>query len=268
MNPYDIFQLSEDFTEKELKKKYRELCILYHPDKGNEINSNKFLEVQQAYEILSDPVKRKHYDIQRKLPFLESIEFSDQEYELLEHYYSQLVSSNEYKLMSLLYNSIPNPIIESVKQKLLQKINIHKKNHTNNTSLVTSAKWIYIQEMIHSQTIHMYVSMEDSYQNKVKRVFIQTVYGYIYLFLRDFNRSITIDNQCCLLTIHLHTKNGSHCYRKNNDLYYVVPSNKIFHIIHLPDKRQFITKLPVIRNLGFVNENNQRDNLYLVKKIQ
>lgn len=268
MNPYEIFQLQEDFTEKELKQKYRELCILYHPDKGKEVNSDKFLEVQQAYEILSDPIKRKHYNIQRKLPFLQSIEFSDQEYELLEHYYTQIVSSNEYKLMSLLYHSIPNPILESVKQKLMQKMNIHKQTHTNKTSIITSAKWIYIQEMKHSQTIDMYVSMEESYQNKVKRVFIQTVYGYVYLFLRNFNRSIIINNDSCLLTIRLHTKNGLQCYRKNNDLYYLVPSNKLFHIIQLPDKRQFLTKLPVIRNLGFMNRNSLRGNLYLVKKIQ
>ncbi len=262
MNLYELFQISEDFTEHQLKKRYHELCVKYHPDKGNELDSTKFLEIQHAYEILSDPIKRKQYDIQRNLPFLNSVELSDEEYRLLEHYYTQLTQTNEYKLLSLLYRSIPKHIIESLKQKLQPKKNNNKKE------IEVSAKWIYIQDMIHSQTIHMYVSMEDSYENKIKRVYIQTVYGIVYLFLRDFNQTITIDNHECFLTIHLHTKNGNHCYRKNDDLYYLVPSNKLFHIIQLPNKKQFITKLSVIHSLGFINKKSERGNLHIVKIIQ
>lgn len=56
---YNIFNLSENFTNKELKNKYLELCKKSHPDvDGGSII--KFLEIQKAYEILSNVDKKKN----------------------------------------------------------------------------------------------------------------------------------------------------------------------------------------------------------------
>jgi len=58
---YKILQLDRSCNDKDLKRAYRTLSKKYHPDKttGDE---QKFLEVAEAYEALSDPTTRKIYD--------------------------------------------------------------------------------------------------------------------------------------------------------------------------------------------------------------
>tara|TARA_B100001094_G_scaffold331199_1_gene398737 strand:+ start:935 stop:1729 length:795 start_codon:yes stop_codon:yes gene_type:complete len=263
MDYYELFQLQGDFTQKELKKKYHKLCIFYHPDKNPDVDPQKFIDIQTGYEILSNPIKKRRYDIHRQLPFLSPIELSEEEYDLLETYYNRFTKTNEYKFMELLYRSLPKQLISKIKRSL----NTNHTNHTNHTrEIVEAPKWIYIQGMKQSQTIHMYVSMEDSYQNKLKQVWIQTFYGIIPLFLREFNRCIYIDNKICYLTIQLHTKNGRNCYRKNDDLYYIVPAMNKYNIIHLPNKQSFMTQSSMIQNLGFKN-GNHTGKLIIVKLI-
>lgn len=64
-NYYQILGVSKEVTEKQLKKRYRELAKQYHPDKnpGNKQAEQKFKEIAQAYQILSDPKKKQTYDL-------------------------------------------------------------------------------------------------------------------------------------------------------------------------------------------------------------
>ena len=61
---YDILGVSRDADEKEIKKAYRRLARKYHPDmnKGDKGAEEKFKDVNEAYEVLSDPEKRKLYN--------------------------------------------------------------------------------------------------------------------------------------------------------------------------------------------------------------
>ena len=61
---YEVLGLSRDASEDDLKKAYRKLAIQHHPDKnpGNVEAEEKFKEISEAYEILSDPQKRTMYD--------------------------------------------------------------------------------------------------------------------------------------------------------------------------------------------------------------
>jgi molecular chaperone DnaJ len=61
---------------QEVKTAYRKLALLYHPDKtDNELLKAKFAEVKEAYEVLSNPLKRKKYDLT----------FDDRSYKKAEH---------------------------------------------------------------------------------------------------------------------------------------------------------------------------------------
>lgn len=60
---YDVLGVSKTASEDEIKKAYRALAKKYHPDVSTEPNATeKFKEVQQAYDCLSDPAKRQNYD--------------------------------------------------------------------------------------------------------------------------------------------------------------------------------------------------------------
>jgi len=61
---YAILGVSKDATEKEIKQAYRRLARKYHPDvnPGNKEAEEKFKEISEAYEVLSDKEKRAKYD--------------------------------------------------------------------------------------------------------------------------------------------------------------------------------------------------------------
>ncbi len=62
---YEILGVQKNATDEEIKKAYRKLAIQYHPDKnpGDTVAEAKFKEINDAYQILSDPSKRRNYDM-------------------------------------------------------------------------------------------------------------------------------------------------------------------------------------------------------------
>ncbi len=60
---YEVLGINRDATDEEIKRSFRKLAFKYHPDRNCEDRAGeKFKEVNEAYEVLSDPDKRPAYD--------------------------------------------------------------------------------------------------------------------------------------------------------------------------------------------------------------
>ncbi|KAJ0410273.1 hypothetical protein P43SY_002605 [Pythium insidiosum] len=69
---YKVLGVKKSFSDRELKKAYRTLALKYHPDKVEDESEKesakaKFVEVSEAYEVLSDPKKKEEYDEARAM---------------------------------------------------------------------------------------------------------------------------------------------------------------------------------------------------------
>ncbi|KIM39703.1 hypothetical protein M413DRAFT_74483 [Hebeloma cylindrosporum] len=65
---YQLLEVSEDATSDEIKRSFRRLALIHHPDKNHtdvEGATRKFATLQQAYEVLSDEQERAWYDSHR-----------------------------------------------------------------------------------------------------------------------------------------------------------------------------------------------------------
>jgi curved DNA-binding protein CbpA len=73
MNHYQALEVYPNATQEEIKKSFRRLSVMYHPDKeGGDVK--KFHKVKEAYQELSNPEKRRNYDLQLALETTMNVE--------------------------------------------------------------------------------------------------------------------------------------------------------------------------------------------------
>ena len=61
MDLYKVLKVSQDASQEEIKRAYRKLALQFHPDKCQD-PTDKFTKINHAYQVLSDPEKRRMYD--------------------------------------------------------------------------------------------------------------------------------------------------------------------------------------------------------------
>lgn len=65
---YEVLDVDQNASEQEIKKSYRKLSLQYHPDRngGDAAATEKYKQINEAHEILSDPQKREQYNMELK----------------------------------------------------------------------------------------------------------------------------------------------------------------------------------------------------------
>ena len=65
INHYEVLGISNNASQADIRRSFRYLALKHHPDKNknSEESKQKFMQIVEAYEILSDEQSRKNYDI-------------------------------------------------------------------------------------------------------------------------------------------------------------------------------------------------------------
>lgn len=69
MDHYSILECDENSSFEDIKRKYQELALKYHPDKAmisDQVDRGNFHSINQAWNILKEPESRQKYDLEQK----------------------------------------------------------------------------------------------------------------------------------------------------------------------------------------------------------
>lgn len=113
-DPYKILGVARDASQDDIRKAYRKLALQYHPDKCN--SDTEFKKINNAYQILNDPDKRRLYDLCSGVPFDSSTSGVD-----LNALFSKLL----YMVFQILINTKFRKEEDQKKERTIKSKNLH-----------------------------------------------------------------------------------------------------------------------------------------------
>ena len=259
---YSILELDVDATNEDIKKNFRKLSLIYHPDKNG--TKEKFIELKDAYDILIDKEKRKIYDYQRKFNFLKDYNLDYDDLIYLNELYEKFIDTNEIKLCKILFNTLPENIknkMYELKKKLSENLfsSDLEEDLEEDYKIIVPSKYINIEGLNENYTINLNISIEDVYCKKLKKIIIHTKDFICYLFIRDFN-DIRIKNGDNNFYIKFNIKQKSNYIKRGNDLIII----KIINIYELLFEEYFKIYLPD-KNINPLNIKRNDNNFLKIK---
>lgn len=122
-NYYDILEINETASNEVIKAAYKALVKKYHPDNNSNVEiQSKMMEINEAYETLSDEVKRKKYDIEIGKKSEESLENNSftKDTSMEKQYQSKTTSQENDSLLGNFFKDIGNSLLNSFYEKQQQ----------------------------------------------------------------------------------------------------------------------------------------------------
>jgi DnaJ-class molecular chaperone len=216
---YKILDIEESASIETIKKKYRKLSMMYHPDKnaGDYNKSEKFKKITMAYEILGDDDKKRQYDASR-----------------IQNKISHITNPNEiFRYMNEQFNFQSQCIVPPI--NIILKIEIQKAFIGCNEP-VQIHRWIIQNDEKYLESETVYVSIPRGVDNgeiiviKNKGNFGQNMTGDVRVQIQitnntDFNRNgldlivkkeITLKEALCGFKMEILYLNGKTLRLNNN----------------------------------------------------
>lgn len=285
MNLYDILNVPQDASKNDIKKAYHKLVLHHHPDKCSDPNSKeKFQEIQTAYEILHDDVKKKEYDEM-------SIEQRSQVFDLIKAYFMDIKPQYSY-----IYNSIIESLYSKKEDEFKNDINSFNiknifsriVNKIKNDQICKNSNNII---EIYDSKYDLNISLKDKYDTLFKRVrimqedksyneYVITIWENEFI-INDPNKGEIIINIICEDDKHfkiinkydlLHIKNISlyqYIYGGKIKIYNVNGETIWFEFTSCLEKKPiFIINNKGLPKLNTTNEIIFRGNLYIYFNVE
>ena len=272
MDLYSILEVKENSTLNDIKKAYKKLALKYHPDKTNTDSTSKFIEISNAYNILSDENKRKEYNnilkncnknnpkndniIENMLDNLKSL-IKDEYYQKIllifgDKLINILLENGSLSFNSLIFNHNFLDIDITVKYTLEEVINLKEK-------IIT-----YDRKTRYTFTESIYpIDYYQNYENEGEEIMLGNNY-----VRGDININISITNKTYngytyeILNTDLYTTLKKRIKKDGNfSIKYINGKKLKFNIDELEKERIDIGYIIKIPNLGLYYQDEKSNNI-------
>jgi len=271
MDLYSILEVKENSTLNDIKKAYKKLALKYHPDKTN-MDSTKFIEISNAYSILSDENKRKEYNnilkrsnhkykdeniIENMLDNLKSL-IKDEYYQKIllifgDKLINILLENGSLSFNSLIFNHNFLDIDITVKYTLEEVINLKEKIITYNRK----TRDIFTESIFP-------IDYYQNYENEGEEI----IFSNDFCIRGDININISITNKTYngytyeILNTDLYTTLKKRIKKDGNfSIKYINGKKLKFNIDELEKERIDIGYIIKIPNLGLYYQDEKSNNI-------
>lgn len=303
MNLYEILELEQTATELDIKKSYHRLALLYHPDKNTDKNATeKFQDIQSAYQILINPKTRIEYC---KLNNIDQSNFVN----LLQKIFQNNLKVNELSTMGINFDKNDWLYLEKNFMTLLDSLNFKELfNFFNNgkfprksldhnlsfseTDVINESDSFFSlplnYQRINKLDIHINLNIElnDILQNNKRKIKIKrrinnkdVINTFIfniekpYIVYPLYGDSINNEIGNVIIKLVLQCNSEKNNYIWDDKLIYIEQTMNIYELVYgldidlfLGEKKIIITKWMPCRD-GFLIELNEINNYIIAIKL-
>jgi len=164
---YDILGISKNSTQDDIKKAYRKMSLKYHPDRGGD--KVTFQNINEAFQTLGDPMKRKQYDMKDNFPFSGMGGAGPQD---LDGFFSAVFGGQRDMFspfsqsagmpnIRIFQNGRPIHLSQRKPQQIKQTVEIDlSQSYTGMNLPVTIERWIFHHNEKKNETEKIYINIE------------------------------------------------------------------------------------------------------------